>query len=134
MHWASQYIGLPYHPQGAGPNAFHCWSFVRHVQKQRFDRDLPEVPNPEKILGVAKAFRDHSERERWQGVEKPEEGDCVLLCQSRHPVHVGIWLEADRGGVLHCEESKGVVFQDRALLRLSGWQVEGFYKFVGDQK
>eukprot|EP01036_Dinobryon_divergens_P017800 gene17800-24206_t len=31
--------------------------------------------------------------------------------QSRFCVHVGVWLAADGGGVLHCVQDSGVVFQ-----------------------
>lgn len=78
-------------------------------------------------------FRDHPERQRWVSVVKPAEGDAVLLRQSRHPVHVGVWLAVDGGGVLHAVKDAGVVFQKLPELLLHGWRVEGFYQFVENQ-
>ncbi len=64
-------------------------------------------------------------------VVQPQEGDAVLLRQFRHPVHVGVWLVVDGGGVLHAVKDAGVVYQKLLELLLHGWQVEGFYRFTG---
>ena len=133
MHWASQYIGLPWSARGEGPDSFHCWAFVRHIQSEHFGRVLPDIPNPEDLLTLARAFRDHPERRRWGLAAEAADGDCVLLRQARYPVHVGVWLDAEagggRGGVLHCARDCGVVFQRPDALVLNGWQIEGFYRF-----
>ena len=84
---------------------------------------------PMAAVAMGRTFRDHPERRRWAKVEMPQEGDCVLLRRSRHPIHVGVWLDVDDGGVLHCAEDCGVVFQRPDALRLNGWAVEGFYRF-----
>jgi hypothetical protein len=42
---------------------------------------------------------------------------------------VGVWLDVDGGGVLHCAEGAGVVFQRSDAIKLNGWAVEGFYRF-----
>jgi len=144
VHWASTYIGLPWAADGEGPPpgaacrdpgktwSFHCWALVRHVQRERFGRFLPAIPNPDDLLTIARNFRDHPERRRWNLVEAPEEGDCVLMRQARYPVHVGVWLEVDGGRVLHVVRDKGVVAQSRESLAAHGWRIEGYYRFVGD--
>ena len=132
MHWATEYIGLPWSPHGEGPDSFHCWAFFCRVQRDHFDREMPQVPNPEDLLAMARRFRDHPERRRWMPVDRPAEGDGVLMGQARYPVHVGVWLDVDGGGVLHCFEGCGVVFQRVAALALNGWKVEGYYRFVGE--
>ncbi|MDO8605103.1 MAG: NlpC/P60 family protein [Phaeospirillum sp.] len=131
-HWATALIGLPWSVHGSGPDLFNCWEFVRMVQSRHFGRTLAEIANPEDILGLGRTFRDHPERRRWAKVEHPAEGDCVLLRQSRHPIHVGIWLDVDGGGVLHCSRESGVVFQRPDALRLNGLAIEGFYRFIGN--
>jgi cell wall-associated NlpC family hydrolase len=137
MHWAAEYIGLPWSATGDGPDTFHCWALVRHVQRERFGRDLPAIPNPEDLLGIARHFRDHPERRRWDLVATPQEGDCVLMRQARYPVHVGVWLDVDAnshgGRVLHVVRDKGVVAQTRDSLSAHGWRIEGFYRFIGDR-
>ncbi len=131
MHWAETYIGIPWSATGDGPTSYHCWAFVRHIQKRHFGRDLPGIPNPEDVLAIARGFRDHPERQRWEHVDSPENGDCVLMRQARYPIHVGVWLDADNGGVLHCSQEAGVAFQTLNSLALNGWSVEGFYRFTG---
>ena len=134
MHWAARYIGLPWEAAAEGPHAFNCWTFVRHVQRVYYGRDLPEIPNPEDILRVARAFRDHPERARWPEVEVPRDGDCVLMRQSRHPVHVGVWITgvgyAGAGAVLHCARDSGVVCQTPAALNTNNWHIAGYYRFA----
>ena len=149
-HWAEQYIGIPWSATGEGPTRgedggtpdretwrFHCWSFVRHIQEKHFGRTLPGIPNPEDILSIARGFRDHAERRRWQSVEVPAEGDCVLMRQARYPIHVGVWLDVDAKGnecgVLHCSQEAGVAFQRPRVLVLNGWRIEGYYRFTGDR-
>lgn len=134
MHWAAEYVGIPWSKDGEGPESYHCWAFVRMIQKRRFGRDLPAIPNPGELLGLARAFRDHPERARWPEVAEPREGDCVLLRCARYPVHVGVWVgEAIGGGVLHCAEAGGVVYQRRDALAANGWKIEGFYRFSGGE-
>jgi len=165
-HWATRYIGLPWSATGEGPARggeggtpdrdtwkFNCWSFARFVQARHFGRDLPAIPNPEDLLAQARLFRDHPERARWARVDAPQEGDCVLLRQARYPVHVGVWIEVNSGGlpapglppsleelrrtgrraggdgVLHCSRDLGVVFQRIAALELNGWKTAGCYRF-----
>ena len=133
MHWAETYIGIPWSATGDGPASYHCWAFVRHIQKEHFGRDLPSIPNPEDVLAIARGFRDHPERQRWKLVNAPKDGDCVLMRQARYPIHVGVWLDVDGGGVLHCSQEAGVAFQGVNALALNGWHIEGFYHFAGDR-
>lgn len=131
MHWAEHYIGIPWSATGDGPTSYHCWAFVRHIQKQHFGRDLPGIPNPEDVLAIARGFRDHPERQRWELINAPNDGDCVLMRQARYPIHVGVWLDVDNGGVLHCSQEAGVAFQTLNSLALNGWSVEGLYRYIG---
>lgn len=128
-HWAVPYIGRPWVAAAAGPDAFNCWSFFRWVQRARFGRDLPEIPNPEALLSQARLFRDHPERRRWRPVDAPAEGDAVLMGSARHPVHVGVWVAADGGKVLHCMMGAGVVAQDPPALADHGFAIKGYFRF-----
>ena len=127
MHFATKYIGLPYR---AG--FFNCWDFVRKVYRDEFGINLPEFPvDVDNLRALIKTVKAKSESQLWQQVKTPKEGTIVLLRQSRHPIHVGIWLEIDGGGVLHNERTMGVVFQNTHSLNASGWQVAGYYQFIG---
>ena len=130
-HWAAACIGLPWDATGDGPERFHCWAFVRHVQALHYGRLLPAIPNPLDLLAQARAFQAHPERARWARVELPGDGDCVLMRRSRMSVHVGVWIAIDGGGVLHCAQTSGVVFQRPAALELNGWRIDGYFRFRG---
>jgi hypothetical protein len=133
-YWAIAYIGRPWHAGARGPEAFDCWGLFLAIQREHFGRDLPEIPvDANDLRTVMTTFRDHPERQRWAVVSQPAEGDAVLLRQSRHPVHVGVWLAVDGGGVLHAVKDAGVVFQKLPELLLHGWRVEGYYRFVENQ-
>lgn len=123
-HWAAGYVGEPW------INHHHdCWAFFRRVQIERFGLDLPEIDvDACAPLACRRAFASHDERDAWLSVEVPAEGDAVLMGKNKRPAHVGVWIEADGGAVLHCVEGAGVVVQNRPALRLSGWQVLGFYR------
>jgi len=124
LHWAADYIGLPY-----APPDMDCWGFFRRVQRERFGRDLPPVDiDPVNLLGIARAFRDQPERARWHEVVVPVEGDAVLMAHAKHPSHVGVWIAADGGGVLHCERDAGVVFSRPQALRAAGWSRFAYYR------
>lgn len=123
-------IGLPWVAGARGPEAYDCWGLFLHVQRRHFDRDLPEIPiDPDNLRAVLDAFNGHPERQRWQKVDRPIAGDAVLMRQSRYPVHIGVWLDIDGGGVLHAVRHAGVVFQTLAALDAHGWRIEGYYRF-----
>src|SRR5574337_1767071 len=66
MHWATSYIGLPWRRGATGPDAYDCWSFVAHVQKTHFGRDLPSIDLDESnAFAVSHAISNHPERENW---------------------------------------------------------------------
>ena len=137
MHWAEDLIGRPWVAGGRGPDAFDCWGLVRWCWRTHFGIEVPEIPvDAANVRAVLSSFRDHPERQRWRRVERageqPREGDAVLMRQSRHPVHVGIWLAVDGGGVLHAARDIGVVFQNARDLATHGWRIEGFYRFTGE--
>ena len=131
LHWATMYIGRPWKSGARGPNEYDCWGLFLEIQREHFDRKLPEIPiDANDLRAVVTSFKDHPERQRWFGVSQPVEGDAVLMRQSRHPVHVGVWLLVDGGGVLHTVKDTGVVFQKLPELLLHGWQVEGYYRLM----
>lgn len=126
----SPLIGLPWIAGARGPESYDCWGLFLAVQRDHFGRDLPGIPvDALDLRAVLDAFNAHPERQRWQTVSQQEEGDAVLMRQSRYPVHIGVWLNIDGGGVLHAVRHAGVVFQTLAALDAHGWRIEGFYRF-----
>jgi len=129
MHWAFNYLGLPWVSGHAGPDSFDCWGLVRYVQKNHFNLDLPSiVVEADNIRAVVKEFTGNDELKNWIKVESPLNGDCLLLSQNKEPTHVGIWLDVDSGGLLHAVQGAGVVFSSKSNLRLLGYNVLGAYR------
>lgn len=123
-HWAADYIGEPWI---AGTH--DCWAFVRRVWRDHFNLEVPPVDvDACNKMACMRAFAGHEERASWHNVDTPREGDAVLLSQSKHPSHVGVWIDADGGGVLHCIEGTGVVFQTVGSMRAAGWHGMEFYR------
>lgn len=130
MHWAAQYIGLPWVSGGNGPDEFDCWGFVRFIKAKHFNTQVPVIDvDATNVRTVLKCFKEHPELSRYDIHESnPQAGDVVLLRHSRHPVHCGIWIDVDGGGVLHCAQGGGVVFQKPTALKLAGWSGLQFYR------
>ncbi|MPS48554.1 NlpC/P60 family protein [Methylobacillus sp.] len=133
MHWAGQYVGTPWVKGGQGPNGYDCWGFVRFVQQKHFDRALSHIDaDADSYREVITAIEQTEERHSWVQVQKPAEGDCVLMAHAKYPSHVGVWLDVDGGGVLHCVRGEGVVFSSMSALKLAGWGKVEFYQYVGN--
>lgn len=125
-HWAFDYIGTPW-----SHGDHDCWAFFRAVQLAQFGRQIPEFPvESYKSLACARAIAANPERSNWIPTSHPVEGDAVLMAHARHPSHVGLWISADGGKVLHCVKGPGVVAQSIAQLKQSGWGHLEFYSHV----
>lgn len=133
MHWASRYIGLPWEKGADGPYAYNCWNFGRMVQRVHYGRVLPVIPvDEDDVRACIRAFERHSERRRWVLVDRPYDGDMVYLTQGGRPSHIGVWIDADGGKILHCQRVIGVGFHTLLQLADEGWAVESTYRFGGD--
>ena len=112
-----------------GPDSFDCWGFVRYVLKEEYGYDVPCVNvNPECLRDVLVAFRTDLAFTAFEEVDAPQDGDVVLMRQAKHPVHAGLWLDIDGGGVLHSVRGNGVVFQNVISLNATGWFLDSFYR------
>lgn len=130
-HWAAQYIGRPWALGAAGPGAFDCWNFVQHVQRMHYHRSMPDVEYDGTLLRGAYLLRDTKARGQWVSVDKPEDGDCVLMARHIRPIHIGVWLEASNvKGVLHCVQGLGVVYQTQQELLVHGWTTSEYARLI----
>lgn len=126
--WPALYIG---HAWIAGEH--DCWHFARRVWREVFGLNVPVVEvDAINRMATSRAFSGHAEVSAWQRMDTPEEGAGVLLGKSARPAHVGVWTTQDGGGLVHCVEGAGVVFQRPADLAASGWRVLGYYQRRAD--
>lgn len=128
-HWAVPLIGKPWRYGARGPDEFDCWGFVRYVQREHYGILMPDVLVPETWPAVRRLLENHVEHQNWVKVDRPADGDIVMMARNRVPAHVGIAVEANSGrGVLHCFEPSGVVYQPFPALRLGGWGGLTYYR------
>lgn len=128
-HWATDYIGLPWIKGGRGPDSYDCLGFFAHVQRTQYDVQISVDDSLDNLASTLKLINDSDERKRWYQVERPKEGDAVLMARNRVPVHIGTWISANNtNGVLHCAQPVGVVFQTLSGLRTGGWGGITYYR------
>lgn len=128
----SQYIGIPWARGGTGPHAYNCWNFVRHIQLAHFGRDLPQVEvDEDRPMTFVRTLYRHSTRRSWAATATPREGDCVEMGSGGTVTHIGIWVDVDGGGVLHCVQGMGVVFSNRFVVR-GDWPLLKFWRWMGN--
>ncbi len=130
MHWANDYIGKPWEESAEGPTAFDCYGLFRTVQRRHYGVDMPifEDINRKSLLSVIKAIRRNPENNLWAKIEAPEDGCLVKMAKSDTPDHIGVWLDADGGGILHCSQDHGVSFDSLLDLQSMGWRRITFYR------
>ncbi len=133
--WAARYIGLPWDKVGDNVSSFNCWTFVQMVQEKHFGRELPDISaNAVNNLEVARHCISESSSNRWKEVPDVKDGDCVLMCRSQIPVHVGVWVSGlSRSGVLHCARGLGVTHQRLLDLKASGWGKLTYYRWINHE-
>lgn len=131
MHWATQYIGLPWHRVGNNSTCFNCWSFTKLIQHNYFQRSLPDIDvDALSNIAIAKVCIEQIKSGNWLEVDNPAEGSCALLCRNKIPIHVGTWLNVgNEGGLLHCMPRMGVMFQHLHSLKVSGWGSIRYYNW-----
>ena len=129
-------IGKPWVANAKGPDAYDCWHLTKHVEKQLFERCVPEIIVPEVPTWpwMIEQFTEHSELKNWVecpyvagGIVNASDGAIVLMARYRQPAHCGVWLQKERG-VIHAEERDGVTFMDLTTLRSTGWAKLRFYE------
>jgi hypothetical protein len=126
MSWAARYIGIPW---VAGES--DCWAIARRIWREVFGWIVPAVDvDAHNLYATVRAFQGHREYARWRRVALPTDGAAVLMGKSARACHVGVWAEADGGGVVHSLEGIGVVFTPPASLIAAGWRVLGYYERI----
>lgn len=128
-HWTEAYLGLPYEKGGMGPDVFNCWSFFRHVQLAEFGRAVPAIEEPDRLMAIARMFRDRRDSLGWVKVADRRSGDAVLMAHANHASHVGIWVaDIGRGAVLHSVPGAGSVCHPIGHLEIARWRLTDFYR------
>ena len=132
MHWCVNYLGKPWKPGASGPNEFDCWGLISTVMRERAGIDVPLAPvarDRDDLRDVLREFQQSPLHIDWLEIKKPERDlDGALMAQGKYPVHVGLYINADGGKVLHAIKEGGVVCMSLATLRHNGFRVVRWYR------
>jgi cell wall-associated NlpC family hydrolase len=121
-------IGKPWISGAGGPDSFDCWGLLRFVLRELRGVTLSEYGGVRET-GLARMLRTASiELPNWEALAKPVHLCGVAMSSGRRIEHVGLWIADGNGGILHCHESAGVVFQSVAGIRQTGFQNITYYQ------
>jgi cell wall-associated NlpC family hydrolase len=120
------YLGLRWEAGARGPDAFDCWGLLLAVRAAHFGGGVPDTAFGD---AARELYTEKMRSGSWEVVPTPTHGDGVLMREGDQP-HVGIYLDIDGGGILHCEQGRGVVFTDLRSLRVMGY-VPKWYRIHG---
>jgi cell wall-associated NlpC family hydrolase len=129
-HWAVPYIGLPYELGARGPDSYDCWGVLWTVYQNVFGITLPEYPG---ITMTTLAYQcgviNREIMNHWEEVQKPFDGAGVAMGMKGAAHHVGIYISADGGKILHASQDAGsVVLNTVNQLRFHGFRMIKFYR------
>ena len=83
---------------------------------------------------AAKEFQTNKELDNWQIVaaNKIKDGDGVIMKISHRPIHVGIYIEPSKyeKGIIHTEESTGVIYSNFYNLKKNHWFIDKFLRHI----
>ncbi len=128
-HWSTELLGLPWIPAGRGKGGYDCLGLVIKIYKDQLGIEIDERKHisPEDVIEYSKEI-DASVK-LWNKLDRPEDYCVVAMSRSKVLHHVGIYLKADGGLVLHCHESSGVIIQTIDDLKKGGWNRIEFYGY-----
>lgn len=129
-HWATKYIGLPYAEGGRDRKGLDCWGLLRLIYKDEKGVLLPDLPGitTEGPLAIAHQIAAQ-EKEGWQEVPSPQDCDAVAMSLKNALHHVGIWVDADGGKVIHSWKPFCVVADTIPWLRVKGIRTIRFFRY-----
>jgi len=131
MNEFSQYTErrIPWEEGAQGPDAYYCGSFVTMIQRVHFGLIIENVliPDYEDTPQLVEIMKNHPDLPSWPRVKTQQHGDIVLV---HRPLHYGVWIDIDGGGVLHCVRGSGVVYTKGASWQFSGFGRREYFRHV----
>lgn len=124
MHWSDRYLGRPYIP-----GEFDCAALAMCVQWEVFGRTVRIPAEHATGIRAQSAQININAAVVADPIDKPSEGDAVLMKARGLLSHVGVYCVINgEPHVLHAMRNAGQVVRHRLRdLKLQGLTVEGFY-------
>lgn len=122
----SDYVGIPYRPEGRGRDGCDCWGLVVLVYRERLGIELPSYTGYGDPLGGHAASLIEQGRQQWRPVSTPEPYDAVLIRVHGRPHHIGLVVRS--GWMLHAAPGRDSCMENylRPYWRA---RIEGFYRW-----
>lgn len=129
-HWITKYIGLPYVTGGRDARGVDCWGLLRLIYRQERGIDLPEYPglDLEQIRAISREILAIASRD-WREVVTPQDGDAVAMSLKDALHHVGVWVDADGGKIVHCWKGLSVVAETVRMVKMKGVRTVRFFQY-----
>lgn len=114
--WWNQYVGLPYKDAGRERSGLDCAGLVCLVYREQYGLDV-DVFFDTYLSSDLKASEEmlKEARKDWHQVDKPQEGDVVLLQMLGIACHVGVVVDVQeepfRASVLNVRRSCNTVIE-----------------------
>ena len=106
--FANSIVGKRYPADGEspdGPETFNCWGVARLAARVLHGWELPAGP----IDGIIDQVTQAKLLKLWRRLAGPAHGAIGYTSTTSAPRHIVVYLENDRGVVLHALEHHGVV-------------------------
>ena len=120
---AHRHLGRPWNPYG-----FDCWECVRAIYWDAFGIQLATYGGHQEPTTARRTILEEAASGRWQEIASPIDGCVVLMGKRTWPHHIGVYLDADGGRIVHCLEHVGCIIDQVRSLSKAGWGFMKFYK------
>lgn len=117
-----EHLGKPYKLGTQGPDYFDCWGWVRFINKELWNREIPWIDMSKgSISDFIKSGYEYRSQMDWVVIPNPIHSCLVEMSHARHAHHVGVFINVDGGQVVHSIQGGGVVCDPLLTIPISGW-------------
>jgi len=109
MCWLNEYIGIKYVFGGRDRRGVDCYGLCKLVYDEQYSEELPDWVTDVLDLKIrSEEFAKAISSGEFTQKEEPEDSNFVVCYRTRAAHHMGLYYA---GGVLHCIEPLGVVYE-----------------------
>jgi cell wall-associated NlpC family hydrolase len=129
--FVNAYVGVPFRWDGRDRRGVDCWGLAVLFYRDVLGVALPDWHKGDNGRDWINATIAAERSDNWRKLDEPRDGCLVLVAPGGRPGHIGIF---HRGGVLHAQHARGVVWEARSRFALLFPSLEfGEYVAGGDR-